>query len=92
MDRKRERDKVMATEDLDSLKNIQTWMDKLLNDAESLPSALQNAGLTTESNLAKLSIDRLEFVYSKVKEKIENNEPITAEQDAEQKWEAKENR
>lgn len=82
----------MTTEELDQLKNIKSWMDKILNDSESLPSALQTAGMVTESDLAKLSIDRLEFIYGKVNEKIENNEPITAEQEAERKWEANTNR
>lgn len=82
----------MTTDELDNLKNIQTWMNKLLNDAESLPSALQSAGLKTQGDFCAIIITNLESVYSEVKEKIENNEPITAEQDAEQKWEAKENR
>lgn len=82
----------MTTDELDNLKRIKSWMDEILNKAESLPEALQNAGLTTESSLAKLSIDRIEFIYGKVNEKIENGEPITAEQASEQKWEADNNR
>lgn len=67
----------MTTDELDNLKNIQSWMDKLLNDAESLPSALQTAGLIVESVHTKLSISELETVYSRVKEKIENSTVIT---------------
>jgi hypothetical protein len=82
----------MTTEDLDKLKSLKKRFDDILKDYDGLPEALQKVGLTTESNLAKLSEERLDYIYSRIDEKINENEPITADQDAEAKWEANTNR
>lgn len=82
----------MTTEDLDNLKSLKKWLDEVLKSYDGFPEALQKAELTIESHLAKLSEQSLEYVYSKLEEKINNNEPITAEQNAEANWEADNNR
>lgn len=93
MDSKRERDKVMATEDLDSLKNIQTWMDNVLHEADGLSDALFKAGFPALApDYAGNPIKRLEAIYTALEEKIENNEPITATEQQEHDWEADNNR
>ena len=68
------------------MEKLKEWVNKVLMDLESLPEALQKEDLTVESDLARLSIDRLEFIYKRIEDKI--NSEITIEQDAEHRWEA----
>lgn len=78
----------MTTEKLDELKSLKNWIDKILSDYEGLPEALQKAELPVESDFTKLFQEKLEIICTRIDEKINENEPITAEQTAEAKWEA----
>lgn len=64
----------MTTEELDELKFILKWIDEILKKAESLDNALQKADMHTECCLAKLSLDRLDYVSHRVEQKILENQ------------------
>ena len=93
MDRKRERDNLMTLEGLDNLKKLKTWLDEILDKADGFADALHKAEMYTECAIAKASINgRLEYIYSRIDEKILENEPITEEQHQEAEWESNTNR
>lgn len=83
----------MTPEELDNLKKLKTWLDEILDKADGFADALHKAEMYTECAIAKTSINgRLEYIYSRIDEKILENEPITKEQHQEAEWEAKTNR
>jgi hypothetical protein len=64
----------LDTEEKEQLEKLQTWADLILHNLESFDSALQKAGMTVESNLAKLSEQRLDFIAHKIEQKILGNQ------------------
>jgi hypothetical protein len=55
---------------LEQLKKLDEWTSKILMLMESYAEALGKAGMTVESNLAKLSEQRIDFIYRQIEQKI----------------------
>lgn len=60
-------------EKTEQLQKLQEWSDLILHNLEGFDNALQKAGMSVESHLAKLSEERLDFIAHKIEQKnLEN--------------------
>ena len=64
----------MTDEDLEDLKALEDWTSKILMLMDAYPEALQKEGMAIESNLAKLSEERIDFIYHQIEQKILENQ------------------
>ena len=76
----------MTTEKLNDLKALRHWVSEILLSIEGLDEALKKEELHNESELATIAENKYDILYTVIDRMAE--EPLTKEQDIEQKWEA----
>lgn len=82
----------MTTEDIANARIVLESLNEVLLSLDGVDNALSRIGLHTEAALIGLSVDRIDFVFDKIEQKILEAEPTTELEQQEHDWEADNNR